>query len=249
MAPERILILGGTTEAVELARLLEADPRNLPITSLAGRTDAPRPLPGEVRIGGFGGADGLAEYLISQGIDMLVDATHPFAENISRNAAEACQQAGLPWVRLDRPAWKRRLGDLWIDAADADNAAKSLPSTAQKIFLSIGRQDLAPFSARDDVEFLVRMIEPPSKPLPLGRHELILGRGPFDADAEETLLSQYGIDTVVSKNSGGDPTYGKIVAARRLGLPVVMIGRPPASDGPSVPTVTAAMEWITGQAR
>lgn len=249
MAPKRILILGGTTEAVELARLLEADPGCRPITSLAGRTSTPHPVPGEVRIGGFGGADGLAAYLASQNIDMLVDATHPFAATMSRNATDACRRVGTPWLRLDRPPWAQGAGDRWIDVDDADGAARSLPTDVQRIFLSIGRQDLAPFSARTDVAFLVRMIEPPSERLPLARCELILARGPFEAGEEEALLTRHRIDMVVSKNSGGDATYGKIVAARRLGLPVVMIARPPAPDGPSVPTASAAMGWIVAGAR
>lgn len=244
MTSKRVLILGGTTEAAELARLLEADPGFQPITSLAGRTGTPHPVPGEVRIGGFGGTDGLARYLSSQAIDMLVDATHPFAETISRNANEACEQVGFPWLRLERPPWTRQPGDLWIDAADAGHAAKSLPTNAQRVFLSIGRQDLAPFSARTDVEFLVRMIEPPSEPLPLTRYESILGRGPFDADEEEALLIRHGIDAVVSKNSGGDATYGKIVAARKLNLPVIMIDRPKSLPGDRVESVAKVLAWL-----
>lgn len=248
MAPRRILILGGTAEAVELAGYLEADPDFRPISSLAGRTSTPQPVPGEARSGGFGGVDGLATYLSSRDIDMLVDATHPFAATMSRNAVEACRRVGTPRLRLQRPPWSPQPGDRWIEARDAGEAANSLPATARRIFLSIGRQDLAAFAGCRDTGFLVRVIEPPSEPLPLASHEVILGRGPFDADAEEALLVRHGIDAIVSKNSGGDATYGKIVAARRLGLPVVMIARPPAPDGPSVPTATAAMGRIAAEA-
>ena len=249
MTPRRILILGGTTEAVELAGFLETDPGFRPISSLAGRTSTPHPVPGEVRSGGFGGVDGLATYLSSQDIDMLVDATHPFAMTMSRNAAEACRRVGTPRLRLERQPWNPQSGDHWIEVPDAGGAADSLPATARRVFLSIGRQDLTAFAGCRDTDFLVRMIEPQSEPLPLARHEVILGRGPFDADAEEALLVRHRIDAIVSKNSGGDATYGKIVAARRLGLPVVMIARPPAPDGPAVPTATAAMGWVAAGMR
>ena len=244
MAPRRILILGGTAEAVELAGCLEADPDFHPISSLAGRTATPHPVPGEVRIGGFGGVDGLADYLSSQDIDMLVDATHPFAATISRNAAEACHRLGTPRLRLERPPWTPRSGDRWIRALDAGDAARSLPASARRLFLSIGRQDLGPFSARNDVSFLVRMIEPPSEPLPLARFEMILGRGPFDAEEEESLLTRHRIDTVVSKNSGGDATYAKIAAARKLKLPVIMIDRPGAIPGKRVASVEKVLAWL-----
>lgn len=244
MAPKRVLILGGTVEAAQLAERLDADPNFDPITSLAGRTRSPAPLPGIVRTGGFGGVEGLARYLSSNAIDAVIDATHPFAAQISRNASDACRRTGVPSLRLERPPWKQEPGDDWIEVADANEAARRLVGHAKRVFLSIGRQELSPFEDLNDIWFLLRMIDPPSGPLSLAHHKLVLGRGPFDTDAEAALLTEHRIDTVVSKNSGGDATYGKIAAARRLGLPVIMVGRPSRLAGDSVESVDAAMGWL-----
>lgn len=244
MTHKKILILGGTVEAAQLAARLDADPSFEPITSLAGRTRHPAPLSGTVRTGGFGGAEGLAQYLTANAIDAVIDATHPFASRISRNALAACRQAGIPTLRLDRPPWKRQPGDHWIDVADVDEAARCLAEHGRRIFLSIGRQELSPFQDLPEIWFLLRMIDSPSGPLPLARYGLILGRGPFGADAEANLLAGHRIDAVVSKNSGGDATHGKISAARRLGLPVVMIARPTPPAGSIVGSVDAAVGWL-----
>ncbi len=244
MAPRRILILGGTVEAAQLATSLDGAPAFEPISSLAGRTREPAPLPGAVRTGGFGGAEGLEHYLRTNEIDTVIDATHPFAEQISRNTVAACGMAGVPCLRLERPAWKPGPGDNWIEVADATEASRRLVGHGKRVFLSIGRQKLAPFEALTEIWFLLRMIDPPSKRIPLARHELILGRGPFDADAEVELLAGHRIDMIVSKNSGGDATYGKIAAARRLRLPVVMIDRPVVGAGDLVETVAAALDWL-----
>lgn len=247
MAPRRILIIGGTVEAAQLAAGLENDPIFEPITSLAGRTRDPAPLPGTVRTGGFGGPEGLAHYLTAAEICAVADATHPFAEQITRNAAEACRTTGVPYLRLERPPWKREPEDHWIDVADAEEAARRLDGHGSRVFLSIGRQELLPFENLRDIWFLLRMIDPPSGPIPLAHCDVILGRGPFEAESEVNLLAKHRIDTLVSKNSGGDATYGKIMAARRLGLPVIMIRRPAAPLGKAVDTVTAAMDWIVAR--
>lgn len=244
MAASRVLILGGTAEAARLAEHLDANAGFEPITSLAGRTHSPAPLPGAVRMGGFGGSEGLARYIDSAAIDVVIDATHPFAMRISQNALEACDATGHPLLRLERPAWRRQPGDSWIDVADVEAAARRLDGHAKRVFLSIGRLELAPFASLDGIWFLLRMIDRPGEPPPLADFELVLGRGPFDAEAEAVLLARHQIDTIVSKNSGGTATYGKIAAGRRLGLPVVMIGRPSPLAVNSVQAVDDAMNWL-----
>ena len=242
--PTKILILGGTAEAAGLARALAGDARVAAITSLAGRTRAPAELPGEVRVGGFGGPEALAEYLAREEIGLVVDATHPFAARISRNAAQACEAAGVPRLLLARPPWSPRAGDHWVPAADAEAAAAALPGLGRRAFLAIGRQELAAFSGPTQPWFLVRLIEQPETPPPLAAYHLVLGRGPFAVAREIELLREHGIEVVVSKNSGGAGAGAKIAAARELGLPVVMIERPPAPDGETAGTVEAARAWI-----
>ena len=240
----RLLLLGGTGEAADLARDVAVMPGLTVITSLAGRTQQPQKLPGEVRVGGFGGVAGLARYLEAQAIDLLVDATHPFAATMAANAAAACAEAGLPRLKLLRPPWRRQEGDRWIEVENAEQAADALSGLARRVFLSSGRQDIAAFTACDDIWFLVRLIDRPAEPLPLKRHELVLARGPFHLDSEAALLNAHGIEAVVSKNSGGQATYSKIAAARQCGLPVVMIERPPTPRGEIVESVEAALGWI-----
>ncbi len=242
MAERRLLILGGTGEALALAEQASRLPDLRVITSLAGRTRKPVMPAGEARIGGFGGADGLAEYLRDTSIDLVVDATHPFAAEISRNAAAARAATGVPLLALTRPAWIPRDGDRWNVVADADAAAAAL-TPASRVFLAVGRGALGPF-ARADAWFLVRVIDPPDAALPLKDYTLIQGRGPFRLNDEKALLEKHRIDIVVAKNSGGEATYAKIAAARALGLPVVMIRRPPATAGECVASVEEAMAWL-----
>jgi precorrin-6A/cobalt-precorrin-6A reductase len=239
----RVLIIGGTAEARALAEACAARPDLAVITSLAGRTRAPEDLPGEVRIGGFGGADGLARFLRARAIDRLIDASHPFAQQIGRHAAVACQAAGIPRLRLLRPPWRREPGDRWIEVADPTEAARRLPELGRRAFLSIGHKDLAAFAGLADVWFLIRTIEPPEPP-PLERALCLQGRGPFPLDAELALLRAHEIDVLVTKASGGAATYAKLAAARALGLPVLMLRRPPPPPGPLVPTVAAALDWL-----
>ena len=240
----RVLILGGTSEAVALARRLASEPRLAVTTSLAGRTLAPTAPPGAVRRGGFSGAAGLAKYLYARRIDAVVDATHPYAARMSANAAAACGDAGVARLMLHRPPWPRRPEDRWIEVADGTAAATALPAHGRRVFLAIGRDGLAPFAARADTWFLARLIDPPTAPLPLARCEVIRGRGPFAVEDELALMRAHRIDVVVSKNSGGTATFAKIEAARTLGLPVVMIARPPPTPGESVATVDAAVAWV-----
>lgn len=243
--PRRLLILGGTGEAAALADRLADDPRLRVITSLAGRTRAPAKTAGELRVGGFGGADGLAGYLERESIGLVIDATHPFAAHMAANAARACAETGVPRLKLLRPSWQAVAGDAWIEVPDMASAAEAVGQRGTRVFLSVGRQDLSAFAGLDGHWFLVRSIEPLGDPSPLpGAEEVIHGRGPFTEAAEIALLKGHRIDLLVSKNSGGPATYAKIAAARRLCLPVVMITRPPAPPSETAATVDAAVAWV-----
>ena len=244
IGPMKILILGGTAEAAGLARALAEDLRVAAITSLAGRTRAPAVVPGELRVGGFGGPEALAGYLTDNAIDLVVDATHPFAAQISRNAAQACDAAGVPRLLLARPPWTALPGDDWRPAADTAAAAAALPGLGRRAFLAIGRQELAAFAGLNDCWFLVRLVEAPEAPPPLADYRLVLGRGPFAVEEEIELLRDHRIHVVVSKNSGGAGASAKIAAARERALPVVMIERPPAPESEIAESVGAALAWI-----
>ncbi len=244
----RLLLLGGTREALDLAEATSNNAHLHTITSLAGRTRAPARIPGELRIGGFGGPEGLADYLVSQAIDLLVDATHPFAETMARNAEQACRLSNVPRLKLLRPAWEKDANDRWIEVDSTEQAAATLPGLATRVFLTVGQRDLVAFSRYPEIWFLIRLIDPPADPLPLARHELILGRGPFAEADEVTLLREHRIEALVAKNSGGALTHAKIGAARRLGLPVVMRRRPDPPPGETVETVDQALAWIVAQA-
>ncbi len=220
---ETILILGGTAEAVAIARRLVEAGADV-VTSLAGRTSNPAPLPGRIRSGGFGGAEGLARYIAENGIAKVIDATHPFANRISQNARLACAMAGIPLERPERPAWERQPGDDWIEVESLDEAAAALPAGA-RVFLALGRQHLAAFESRPDCHFVVRMVDPPEKPLGFADYDLILGKPSADPEEEADLFRAHRITHLVCRNSGGEAGYGKIVAARTLELPVVMVGR------------------------
>jgi precorrin-6A/cobalt-precorrin-6A reductase len=238
----KLLILGGTAEAAELAARLAGDDRLETVTSLAGLTRLPNVGAGTVRRGGFGGPDGLAAYLKDGGYDALVDATHPFAATIAAHAAEAAEKAGVPRVKLLRPPFERTAADRFIPVPDMRAAAAALPQGA-RVFLAAGRREIAPFAARPDLWCLVRMIEPPASGEVFPKGEIILGRPPNDPTAEVALLKQHSIGWIVSKDSGG--TAGaKIIAARELGLPVVLIERPEPPPGQTVASVAEALTWI-----
>jgi precorrin-6A/cobalt-precorrin-6A reductase len=238
----RLLILGGTAEAAELAARLAGDDRLETVTSLAGLTRLPNVGSGRVRRGGFGGPDGLAAFLQDEGYDALVDATHPFAARIAAHAAEAADKAQVPRVKLLRPPFERTPEDRFVLVPDIRAAAATLPEGA-RVFLAAGRREVAPFAARPDLWCLIRMIEPPAAGEALPPGEVILGRPPTDPEAEIALLTTHRIGWIVSKDSGGR-AGAKIMAARHLGLPVVLVERPRPPAGPTVETVDAAIAWI-----
>jgi len=218
-----ILILGGTREAAELAERLVTDGHDV-TTSLAGRTKEPAPLAGKVRTGGFGGVEGLAAFLKAGRFDLLIDATHPYAKRISANARAAAEIAGVELEVRTRAPWRRETGDRWTEVGSLEEARDAIPAKA-RVLLAIGSQHVAPFAERGDVHFVVRMVDAPDGPLPLPDHALILGRPGTTADAETELLTRYAITHLVCRNSGGAGAYAKIVAARNLGLPVIIVSR------------------------
>jgi precorrin-6A/cobalt-precorrin-6A reductase len=243
-----VLILGGTTEASELARLVAGDARFEATLSLAGRTSSPRPQPLATRIGGFGGVDGLDQFLSDHRIDAVVDATHPYAVQISANAVAACVQRRVPLVSIMRPPWTAQPDDVWQTVASAQTAARALGARPRRVFLSVGRQDLHLFAAAPQHRYTARLIEAPQQASLPPNLELLRQRGPFDREAEQRLLQDKKIDVIVSKNSGGSATYAKIEAARRLGLPVIMIARPHKPAGFVVANAAEAVAWLAHDA-
>ena len=242
-----VLILGGTTEASDLARALADDPAIRAVLSLAGRTRAPV-LPPAVaaRRGGFGGVDGLARYLRDHAVDALVDATHPFAAQMSRHALEAAELAGVRRVAIIRPAWQPQPGDNWTAVPTMPAAAQALGAPPRRVFLAVGRQELAPFAAAPWHDYLIRSIEPPDPGDLPPRARCVAARGPFEPEAERRLLRDEGIEVLVAKNAGGAAAVAKLTAARELGLPVVMVERPPAVPGPAVADAAGALAWLRG---
>lgn len=212
--------------------------------SLAGRTAAPASQPVPVRIGGFGGAQGLADYLRDEKIDALVDATHPYAATISTNAATAASRAGVALVALRRPGWTPVMGDRWTEVGHVADAVQALGDAPQRVFLTLGRKEIAPFEAAPQHRYLVRSVDPVVPPLDVPRAVYITARGPFAEAGERALLEQHGIEVIVAKNSGGAATHGKIAAARALGLPVIMLRRPPLPEVMAVETVDEALGWL-----
>lgn len=249
-SPPHVLLLGGTTEARSLAQSLSGRAGLRVTSSLAGRVARPAMPTGQVRVGGFGGIDGLLGWLREHRVRAVVDATHPYASTMTEHAAQACSTAGVPMVRLQRPGWSEQPGDDWHRVPNLAAAAARLDELGQRAFLTIGRQEVAAFA---DVAAwcLVRAIEAPDPPLPR-RCELLLARGPFDLPSERKTLRHWQIDVLVSKDSGGDATAAKLTAARERGTPVVLVDRPPLPAGvPVVADVEAAQAWavqVTGSA-
>jgi precorrin-6A/cobalt-precorrin-6A reductase len=239
-----VLVLGGTGPAREVARHL-VDGGVPVVSSLAGRVAQPRLPVGEVRIGGFGGVDGLAAFLIGNQVSAVIDATHPFAARITANAAAACGRTGVPLVVLDRPSWEPGPGDRWVPVASLPEAATAIEDLgARRVLLTTGRQGASAFAGLDRPRFWLRAIEAPDPPLP-PRCELILERGPFTLDGERTLLHELDVDLIVSKNSGGPMTTAKLTAARERGIRVIMVRRPPLPAGvPTVPDAGSAVTWL-----
>ena len=244
----RVLILGGTGEAVALARLLEHQAKFDVVTSLAGRTRLPAAVPGRVRTGGFGGVEGLTAWLAAEHVDVVVDATHPYAATISKHATLACDALGVPRVQLWRPAWSPVDGDEWTGVANLDAAADAVADARLSadgcVFLSTGVRDIQVFSRLRGVRFLVRLVDAPRTPLPLSKSELIVDRGPFAIENERALFLEHGVELLVSKNSGGAATYSKLAAARELGVPVVMVDRPDPEPGARAETAEEAFRWL-----
>lgn len=241
----KLLILGGTTEAMLLGRALADDPRFAAMISLAGRTRTPAPQPLPCRIGGFGGAQGLAQFLAAERIDALIDATHPFAEQISRHADFAARSVGAPLLSVQRPEWRPIAGDHWIPVSDMNAAALAIGGTPRRVLLTIGRKDLAPFAAAPQHRYVIRSVDPPPPELLPPNAEIIAARGPFLEEDERRLLAEREIEILVTKNSGGSATIAKLHAARALGVRVVMVARPPPAAGDRVTTVKEALAWLT----
>ncbi len=238
----RLLILGGTTEASAIARRISERADLAPILSFAGRT-SPVPPPIPFRVGGFGGIEGLKSFLLETKTQAVIDATHPFAVQMSRHAAVACGDLAVPLARFTRPAWQRREGDRWVCVTDMAAAVRALGAAPKRVFLTIGGLQLAVFADATHHHYTIRTIEPPATVLPPS-HRLILARGPFDLDDEIRLLRDEQIDILVTKNSGGTATGAKINAARTLGVTVIMIERPAAEEVETFDTADAVLAWI-----
>jgi precorrin-6A/cobalt-precorrin-6A reductase len=242
-----VLVLGGTAEARALAAELDGAGRDV-LTSLAGRVREPAIPPGRVRIGGFGGAEGLATFLRTTGISAMVDATHPFAAQIGGHAAAAAAITGVRLLRLERPGWAghpRSAGWTWV--ADAA-AARAAAETYARPFLTTGRQSLPDFLAWADRAVLVRVVDPPDFALP-ERWTVITSRGPYDYAEERALLTRHSVDVLITKDSGGEHTVAKLDAAGDFGIPVVIIARPVRSATvPQVTTLPEALDWLLANA-
>ncbi|WP_407189921.1 cobalt-precorrin-6A reductase [Bradyrhizobium centrosematis] len=237
----RALILGGTADASLLAGEM-ARARIDAVYSYAGRTHAPAGQPLPTRVGGFGGASGLADYIRREGITHVIDATHPFAAEMSRNAVGACADTDTPLIALERAPWLKTPGDNWIEVANVGAAVAALPEAPANVFLGIGRQHIAPFATKPQHAYTLRFVDPPEAlPFPA---DVIVSRGPFRLDSELEMMRTRGIAWIVARNSGGDGARAKIDAARRLGLPVVMISRPQLPERRRVESVTDVMQWL-----
>ncbi|WP_338698912.1 MULTISPECIES: cobalt-precorrin-6A reductase [unclassified Bradyrhizobium] len=239
----RALILGGTADANLLAAAIARAGIDA-VYSYGGRTRAPADQPLPTRIGGFGGVSGLADYLRREAITHVIDATHPFAVEMSRNAIAACAQTETPLVALERAPWDKTSGDRWIEVADVTSAVAALPDSRANVFLAIGRQHIAPFGSRPQHAYTLRFVDPPEQALPLPDADVIVSRGPFTLDGELEMMRERRIDWIVARNSGGTGARAKIDAARALGLPVIMITRPPLPDRPRLESVGDVMQWL-----
>jgi precorrin-6A/cobalt-precorrin-6A reductase len=243
--PGTVLVLGGTAEARRLAGTLAGRADLRVVSSLAGRVREPALPAGEVRVGGFGGPEALAAWLRAERVAAVVDATHPFADQITASAVAATRAAGVPLLVLRRPGWRPEPGDDWRWVPSLAGAAEAVAGLGERVFLAVGRQGLAAFAGLDGHWFLVRTVEAPQPPVPRRVH-LLRDRGPYTVDGELELLRTHRIDALVTKDSGGEATAAKLVAARRLRLPVVIVRRPPAPAVPHVATVDAALAWLAG---
>ncbi|MBR3371051.1 MAG: cobalt-precorrin-6A reductase [Rhodobacteraceae bacterium] len=238
-----ILVLGGTLEATRL--VCKFARAGLPATlSYAGRVARPKPQPVAVRVGGFGGAEGLAHYLRTHHVTHLVDATHPFAATISANAIRAAQLSGIPLMALTRPPWTACAGDNWTHARDIPAAARALAGPRRNIMLALGRMHLAAFAAQPQHRYLLRLVDAPQTPPSLPDHHILIDRGPFDATSDAALMQAQGIDLVVCKNAGGTGAQAKLIAARQLQIPVLMIDRPPVPPRAQTHDIASVLDWV-----
>ncbi len=244
----RALILGGTGDANRLADALLRAQIDA-IYSYAGRTKIPLPHALPTRIGGFGGAAGLADFIRSDAITHVIDATHPFAAEMSRHAVEACASTATPLLALERAPWTRTAGDRWIEVADIAAAVAALPDAPTRVFLAIGRQHLAPFAAKPQHAYTLRFVDRPDSALPLPEAEVIVSRGPFTLEDDRELMRERGIAWLVARNAGGDGARAKIDAARELGLPVIMIERPELPERLRAERVADVLAWLNHDAR
>jgi precorrin-6A/cobalt-precorrin-6A reductase len=241
----RVLILGGTSEARALAAHIAEMPDVEAALSLAGRTREPQAQPIATRIGGFGGIDGLCAYLGGERIERVIDATHPFAEQMSRHAALACARLGIPLLILAREPWQKQADDNWTEVANLGEAVRALGDAPKRVFLTIGRLGLSAFARAPQHFYVVRTIDPPDDLAALPHHQLILARGPFAVEDEERLMREASVDVLVTKNSGGSATYAKMIAARRLRLPAIVIMPPPRPHAPVVHDVEGALRFLS----
>jgi precorrin-6A/cobalt-precorrin-6A reductase len=239
----RALILGGTGDANQLADSL-ARAKIDAVYSYAGRTKIPLPHALPTRIGGFGGAEGLADFIRRESITHVIDATHPFAAEMSRHAVTACAATKTPLIALERAPWTREASDNWIDVADIDAAVAALPNKPTRVFLAIGRQHIAPFAAKPQHAYTLRFVDAPDGALPLPNAKVIVSRGPFSLQGELELMRSHSIEWIVARNSGGTGARAKIDAARKLSLPVVMIARPALPARPRVESVDEVLAWL-----
>lgn len=238
-----LLILGGTTEATALANAAAGQTLTGTV-SFAGRVARPKRQPLPQRVGGFGGVDGLVAHLRAKQITHVIDATHPFAAQMSRNAVAACAQAGVPLIALTRAPWAAQDGDRWTHVPDIAGAVAALDQPAKRVMLAVGRMNLAAFAPNPQHFYLLRLVDPPKDPPPLPDHHVLVSRGPFTENDDRALMQDHRIDLVVSKNAGGTGAHAKIAAARSLGLPVIMIDRPAVPDRHEAHSVAQVMDWL-----
>jgi precorrin-6A/cobalt-precorrin-6A reductase len=243
----RALILGGTADANLLADAIARAGLDA-VYSYGGRTRAPAEQRLPTRIGGFGGATGLAEYLRQERITHVVDATHPFAAEMSRNAVAACAETGTPLIALERAPWIKSPGDHWIEVADIQSAVAALPERRTHVFLAIGRQHISPFAARPQHAYTLRFVDPPEGALPLPDVSVIVSRGPFPLEDELAMIQSRAIKWIVARNSGGTGARAKVDAARALGLPIIMLSRPPLPHRQRVESVAEVIQWLDHRA-
>jgi len=249
MTDKKVLILGGTGEAAALATRLSAELAETTeiITSLAGRTKTPTPLPGRVISGGFGGIQGIKLFVEDEGINVVIDATHPFAETISDSAYVACTVTNTLRMTLLRPEWNLPAEARWLEVDSMEAASEALGKTATRAFLTIGKRGLDAFAGLENVWFLVRLIEQPDEPLPFAECETITGRPPHDVDAERAVMEKHQINALVSKHAGGSATEGKILAALGLDIPIILIRRPPRLPGLCTESLDDCVDWVKTQ--